>query len=164
MSVEKMELATVSGSFEKLDETLDLCRDAGCFHPENMSLIGGASRLTEDNPYKAQLDRLNSLIKSADVTMTEGEYDELPLSGEDAKVQVDKIEKDISEFQNELALIENEQEYCKSCIHILKHFETVDIPINDFFETEFVSVRFGRLPVEGYRMLAAYADNPDVIF
>ncbi len=164
MSVEKMELATVSGSFEKLDETLDLCRDAGCFHPENMSLIGGASRLTEDNPYKAQLDRLNSLIKSAGVTMTEGEYDELPLSGEDAKVQVDKIEKDISEFQNELALIENEQEYCKSCIHILKHFETVDIPINDFFETEFVSVRFGRLPVEGYRMLAAYADNPDVIF
>ena len=45
-----MELATVSGSLEKLDETLDLCRDAGCFHPENMSLIGGASRLTEDNP------------------------------------------------------------------------------------------------------------------
>ena len=73
-----MELATVSGSFEKLDETLDLCRDAGCFHPENISLIGGASRPTEDNPYKAQLDRLNSLIKSAGVTMTEGEYDELP--------------------------------------------------------------------------------------
>lgn len=164
MSVEKMELATISGSFEKLDETLDACRDAGCFHPENMSLIGGVSRLTEDNPYKAQLDRLSGLIKSAGVTMTEGDYDDLPLTGQEAKAQVDKIEKDISGFQNELAVIEKEQEYCKSCIHILKHFETIDIPINDFFETEFVSVRFGRLPVDGYRMLAAYADNPDVIF
>ena len=115
MSVEKMELATVSGSFEKLDETLDLCRDAGCFHPENMSLIGGASRLTEDNPYKAQLDRLDSLIKSAGVTMTEGEYDELPLSGEDAKVQVDKIEKDVSRFKTSLPLSKMSRECCKSC-------------------------------------------------
>ena len=164
MSVEKMELATVSGSFEKLDETLDLFRDAGCFHPENMSLISGASRLSEDNPYKAQLDRLNGLIKSAGITVPEGEYDDLPLSGEQARAQVDKIEKDISGFQKELAMIEKEQEYCKSCIHILRHFETIDIPINDFFETEFVSVRFGRLPLEGYKMLVAYADNPDVIF
>lgn len=88
MSVEK-ELATVSGSFEKLDETLDLCRDAGCFHPENMSLISGASRLSEDNPYKAQLDRLNGLIKSAGITVPKGEYDDLPLSGEQAMGQVD---------------------------------------------------------------------------
>lgn len=159
-----MELATLSGSFEYLDKTLDMCRDSGCFQPENMSLIGSAARLNEENPYKIPLERLTALVKSAGMELTDGEYDDTPISSSEIQEKIDRIEKDLGKYQDEITLIEKEQEYCNVAIQLLEHFSKLDIPLNDLFECKFVSTRLGRLPIDGYKLLSAYADNPDVLF
>ncbi len=164
MSVESMELATIGGSFENLDKTLDVCRTCGCFQPENMSFSGGASRLSENNPYRPMLERLNSLLKSTGIEPSPTDCDDIPLSPEEVREKIDNVESDLGKFRDEISAIEKEQDYCNVAIQLLEHFPKLDIPLSELIDCKFVSIRLGRLPVSGYKLLSAYADNPDVLF
>ena len=65
MAIEKMKLVRVYGLLDHLDEVITSCCISGDFHPENaMDYLSGTlgfSQLSEENPYTAQIQKLEEL-------------------------------------------------------------------------------------------------------
>ena len=168
MAVEKTHLITLTGPVDSLDQTLAICTAGGNFQPEqagnHIASLRHYAKPQEHNPYKELLERLQTAASAAGKTpmIKEGE-DSLTL--EDCKQALDALETEVTHLQEELATLTKEVEYCKACETQLEHFTTMDIPLRDLFDCQFVDIRFGRLPAENYPAAMGYAQkNKNALF
>lgn len=172
MSIEKMELVTMTGCFDLLDRAAALCLQSGCFQLEStddyLKSLEGASRIVEENPFKQSLQRLHTIISSMG-EQPEQEIAALSPSGvlggiADYEADIAQIEKHIGTIHSEREALSAEADRLKTAEQQLEHFSGLDIDLQAVQHTQFVTVRFGRLPIESYRLLDAYRDNPYILF
>ncbi|MBQ6797073.1 MAG: ATPase [Clostridia bacterium] len=167
MAVTKMSLVSVVGSMSKLDTVLDTCCSGENFHIEQAtSFFHNSSDFTsinDENPYSPLYTGLKDTLAGARLE---------PIStDESAPLMPDaQIAEFVEEFSNtmraaseertnietELARVEREMEQ-------MKHFEGLELKLDEVFACEYIKVRFGRLPRESYDKLSLYSDNPFVI-
>ena len=66
MAIEKMTMVNIIGKFSSLDETIGTYLASGYFQPESasqyVSNVKGFSNIGEDNPYSANLARLQEMF------------------------------------------------------------------------------------------------------
>lgn len=162
MSVEKIQLITLTGDAALLNDTLRICLEGENFQPEtageHFSSLKHYTKIIEENPYKQLLDRLQSIAASAGKEPVLCDYDPaLELTG--CTAAIDALEQNLSALRDELDALTKEVEYCEACMTQLEHFEAMDVSLQDLFDCEFVDIRFGRLPVGSYAAAVSYAEK-----
>lgn len=162
MAVEKTHLVTLTGPQELLDQALGQCIAGGNFQPEaagnHIASLRNYAKPEDTNPYKALLERLQTAAAGAGKTPVPLES-EIPLSLEDCTKALEQLEQDFSKLEEEHATLTKELNYCEACATQLEHFTTMDIPLRDLFDCEFVDIRFGRLPIENHAAALGYTQR-----
>lgn len=172
MSIEKMELVNITGCFDSLDRVAALCLQSGCFQLEStddyLKNLEGASRIVEENPFKQPLQRLRTIILSMG-EQPGGEHTALSSVGvlggiADYDADIAQIEEHIGSIQSQRETLMAEFSRLLSTEQQLEHFAGLDMDLHLAQHTQYVTIRFGRLPVESYKLLDAYSDNPYILF
>ncbi len=168
MSIEKMSLATLRGPSPMLDEVLLRCTESEVFHPELASSLSeyasALSIMKEDNPYAAVTKDLTELASSLGIDLRYTNFDDLDLKNSDFAGYVQEVNQ---RLQKHLIRKRGVQQIIESHTRALKHLEHImrlDFNFDDIFATQYLAVRFGRLPSDSYGKLRYYNDKPFVIF
>ncbi len=162
-----MRLVTVSGDISKLDKAIEACCINGDFHIEQATEFfdskQGYSSINEDNPYSFYLAKLENALGDAKLTVPEYNGTKSELESSELAKFVDSFEENIGGLSARILELENEIRSTKLSLEQMKHFEGLDIELDELFACEFIDMRFGRLPIESYEKLAYYNDNPYVM-
>lgn len=170
MAVEKMAMVNIMGKYDMLDAAIDACIRSHVFQPESAAEVLSDTnaidivRVTEENPYAAALSKITDILKLSDI-----EPQVIPTGGEDTDVSdiikyTDEIKEKIESYINEHDGLKKQISSISESIEQLKHFEKLDIPLSKVFSSEYLKVRFGRLPADSYAKLSAFTDNPYIMF
>lgn len=167
MSVESMQMVNIIGKYQRLEEVIEACLDAGCFHPESTSDltadIKGFSQINEENPYSGRLQKFHEIfeyceIKPALVPIPDD------LGDDEVEHYINRLDENLHKVQARREQLQKEMEENRYAIAQLEHFFTLDIELDEVFSSQFIKVRFGRLPAESYLKLQAYRPNPYILF
>ncbi len=167
MAISRMRLVTVSGDISKLDKAIEACCKNGDFHIEQATDFfdskQGYSAINEDNPYNHYLTKLENTLNDAKLTVLESDSSDSSIESSDLAKFVDSFAENLSGLSAKLRELETEIRDTSLSLEQMKHFEGLDVDLNELFACEFVHTRFGRLPVESFEKLAYYNDNPYVM-
>ncbi len=162
-----MRLVTVSGDMSKLDKAIQTCCENGDFHIEQATDFfdskQGYSALNEDNPYSYYLTKLENALCAAKLTVPDYDSSASEVESSQLAAFVDSFAEKTDELSQRINKLEEEIHTNRLSLDQMKHFEGLDIKLDELFACEFVCMRFGRLPVESYEKLAYYNDNPYVM-
>ncbi|HBL83685.1 MAG: hypothetical protein A2Y17_08905 [Clostridiales bacterium GWF2_38_85] len=166
MSVVKQKLATVSGNMDSLEAAVLYCASFRIFYPdEPPRSIGNFKRYTspgELNPYANLKNKAKILLENIDKSLLPNDNKKteckMPIYA-DAKQYSEYLETKENKL-NELSsiceslqkkLIEN-----RVIIEQLGHLKSINIPLRDLYEFEYIKIRFGYLPRENYERFEVY--------
>lgn len=164
MAIEKMELVTIVGMRDELDDVLKKCCDSGCFQMEQAFSAGsdthGLHMMNEKNPYDVPLKGLASVATELGLALSETDYSECAFeSGEDFAGFCDSIEKKLGEVskkkQTALQLISER----RGAVIQLNHLKGLNEDFDRLFDCRHVAVRVGKLPLESREKLEFYNEN-----
>lgn len=162
-----MQLVSIMGNFDDLKQTVDSCISFGNFEPQYASEIlpdfKGVSTIAEENPYSSRLNRLKEVFDYYGI-----EEDYLGAVNEYVETTVDEVLDELlmnlhndREKRNKL---QKRAEELENNIDKLRNFENIKIKIDEVLESQFIKVRFGRLPIESVEKINAYQQKDDIIF
>lgn len=168
MAIEKMKLVRVYGLLDHLDEFITSCCISGDFHPENaMDYLSGTlgfSQLSEENPYTAQIQKLEELAGIAGATLRDEFRGNEIIIDSDEKEFVNDLRIKLEQTFNTREELKNKIKTIENSIAQFSHFINLDIPLGDIFSAEFIKVRFGYIPRDCYPKLQAYENNKSFVF
>lgn len=167
MAVEKMKLLTVLGNYDDLDKVIDVCIESESFQPENASEFMGNSEgfsyISEENPYSFRLMKIREIYEHFGV---EPRFlkDCSQIDVDEAGRRIDNLYETIKTIKDHDSLVDAKIEDTKRAIEQLSHFVHMDINLDDIHACDYVRVRFGRLPFDGFEKLKKYNKDISSIF
>lgn len=167
MAVEKMKLLSILGSYDDLDKAIGVCLESGNFQPENatgfMGDSDGFSYINEENPYSFRLMKIREIFEHFEKTPV-FIPDCSQVDIEEANRRIDNLYETIKTIKDHDSLVDGRAEEIKRAIEQLSHFEHLDINLDDVFDCDYIRVRFGRLPFDGFEKLKRYNKDITSIF
>lgn len=167
MSAQSMKMVSMIGEYDKLNETVEACIKTGCFQPEHTSdlveNIKGFFHINDENPFSGMLHRLNEIFESAGIEPEIILSDE-KVSDEEAERFIDLLDNRLKEVQQKRQELTRRIEQIHTDLSNLERFDGIKVNLRSAFSAEFVKVRFGKIPIDGYEKLPAYQSNPYVMF
>ena len=157
MAVEKMKLINIIGPLNDFDRVvMDYVIDSS-IHLENMFDVFinqlGLMSFEYSNPYGDLVKRMDNIMR-----MLEIDPESIPACAHDMTVDriaeagnraVSKVEGILEKRSEARALIEANNHTMGQ----LKHIETAEFDLNDFFNMKNIKVRFGKMPRDSYKKL-----------
>lgn len=167
MAVEKMKLLSILGPYDDLNRVIDMCIESESFQPESASdFMGdsdGFSYLSEENPYSFRLMKIKEIFEHFGYTPKFVE-DCLQVDVEEANRRIDNLYETIRTIKDHDTVVDTKIEDTKRAIEQLSHFVHMDINLDDVHACDYVRVRFGRLPFDGFEKLKKYNKDISSIF
>ncbi len=167
MAVEKMKLLSILGRYDDLDRVIDICIESENFQPESASEFMGDSEgfsyLSEENPYSFRLMKAKEIFEHFG-TVPEFVEDCSQVDVEEANRRIDNLYETIKTITDHDTVVDTKIEDIKRAIEQLSHFEHMDINLDDVFDCDYIRVRFGRLPFDGFEKLKKYNKDISSIF
>lgn len=169
MAIEKMKLVRVDGLLDKLDDVISSSCLTGDFHPEpaiqHMSGSLGYITLSEDNPYSANVQRMEELFQLVGEPIPSGRVS-TSRTVEPSEMEKIKLVRDsLSELEDKREERKTKKKQLEDEASQFSHFSTLDMPFDEIVQGEYIKVRFGFLPKASYaRMMLAYGENSHVLF
>lgn len=168
MAVQKMKQVSMIGEYSLFDSAIAACLKSGCFQPEEtsemMDHVTGFSDINEENPYASMLHRIEEIFELSGVKPEVVDFPSAKFDQNSAQEMIDFWDNGLKREQEKRIELQKKMEQAKSDIAQFEHFDGIDINLRDAFHSEFVKVRFGRIPIEGYEKMSSYKDNPYVLF
>lgn len=163
MSVQKMQLVTLSGDNALLHETAKKLYRCGYFQPESagkhISVSLGFLPYADDNPYAPMLEKINARLNGSEHTVTYNpEIAAEPLTGEETEKLNDLYEKAAFLSEKKQALI-SQKNACEEGITKFSHFKELEVNLDDIIALKYVTVRFGHMPRESAKKIPELFDK-----
>ena len=162
-----MKLLSIFGNYDDLDKAIGICVDSESFQPENASgLIGdseGFSYISEENPYSFRLMKIREIYECFGQE-PKFKKDCSAVDVDEANRRVDELYETIKSIKTHDSLVSTKIEETKRVIEQLSHFEHLDINLEDAVNCDYIRVRFGRLPFDGFEKLKKYNKDISSIF
>lgn len=157
MSVQKMQLITLSGDNSLLHETAKKLYNCGYFQPESagkhISASLGFIPYADDNLYAPMLEKMHGQIENSGHTVTYNpETAEAELSDEETEKLNSLYEKAENISEKKKSLISQKQA-CEEGITKFSHFKELEVNLDDITDLQYVTVRFGHMPKESAKRL-----------
>lgn len=157
-----------AGTLNRLDDFIRACYMSGDFHPENavafLDPAMGFSPLNEENPYAADVQKIEELARMAGHDLKVRPISEGTPIEPQAMQYINEHSLALDSIHEQQADLKEQLDLCLDGIEQYRHFEDLDIRIDDLFDCEYVKVRFGFMPVDNLKKLAAYDDRPYLLF
>jgi len=168
MAVSKMKMVNIIGQYKHLDDIIDIYAGSGCYHPEQtidiMSDVSGFSAINEDNPFNAAMTKFNEILNDLGIVPEEIDGGKEKIGIDEISGYVDELEENVGKRQQERKLLIQDISELDITIEQLDHFKKFEFDLDKVFASEFIKVRFGRIPFGSYAKLEEYNDNPYVVF
>lgn len=168
MAIEKMKLVRVYGLTKHINEFIASCCISGNFHPENamdyLSDTLGFTPLLDDNPYTAQIQKIEDLAKVAGVILPEKVSTKKVVIDEEELKYVSSLFDKMNEFHIKRSELIKHLEEVNLSIEQFNNFLSVNIPLNELLNCKFVKVRFGSIPRECCQKLNIYINKYNILF
>ena len=164
MSVCKMCSVSIAGHRSSLDKTLDALMASSVFHPDDLkkfySDVSSFVPLREENPYLAMESSLCAILKNDNVP--EGDFSHITDGEINAYIRnnaemSESIDKEISQAKSDIA-------EKKSYKHVIEQFCSIEYDLEDVFDCEFTSVKFGVFANSSYEKFKTNYSHTDIIF
>ncbi len=163
MAIEKMELVSIVGLMEELDDTLIKCCDSGCFQLEPAFASSdnhGLRLLNDKNPYSAPLKELSAISAELDISLAETDYSQCRLeSGDDFSDfchRTDEMIEAVSKARQQALQTVSER---KGAVVQINHLNGLNEEFDQIFSCKHVAVRVGKLPLDNKEKLEFYDDD-----
>ncbi|MEG2597076.1 MAG: V-type ATPase 116kDa subunit family protein, partial [Oscillospiraceae bacterium] len=159
MAIEKMQLMDIAGHLPDLDETLEKCIESQVFHPEIG--INTSEKSTEfislngDNTYVQSLKKLYDLSQDIHAKL-EFQSNISDFTTEQAATEIERLQNQVSELATEKRALKASIEQYEEAIVLIKHLDGLDVTFDEIFASDYVKVRFGKLPYDSYAKLNFY--------
>lgn len=171
MAIAKMNLAKFSGKADMLDKLIWDCLADGNFHPEQASQYISASMgyvpFYEENLYKQPLQEIKELASSIGYELDDSATERNLVLDEESSGLLSEVKDDLKALADEKQLLIDQKTRCENGITVFSHYIDLDINLDKLLESEFIQVRFGRMPLESYEKFVsseAIQSNPYVMF
>lgn len=170
MAVLKMKTVSITGNIERLDDVIDVCAKSGCFQPEpamnyiNISDLEGFEQRSEENPYAVSMQKLSDIVSASGRKLKTVDIGDFKMSRGQAAVFISELVNAIGEDVNRYNKLLQDINETEFTIEQYKHFKNLNVPLDKVTKSQLVKARFGRIPLESYRRLEDYNDNPYVMF
>lgn len=162
-----MKLLSILGAYGDLDKVISVLINSESFQPENASEFMGDSEgfsyISEENPYSFRLMKIKEIYEHFGQT-PEFIKDCSAVDTDEANRRIDDLYETIKTINDHDSKVDTRLEDIKKAIDQLSHFEHMDINLDDVFDCDYIRVRFGRLPFEGFEKLKRYNKDISSIF
>lgn len=157
MSVQKMQLVTLSGDNDLLHETAKQLYKYGCFQPENagrhISASLGFIPYADENPYAPMLEKMHGQVNGSGHTVTfRPELAEFALTDEENS-QLNALYLKAEEISDKKKALVSQKTACEDGITKFSHFKELEVNLDDITALQYVKVRFGHMPRESANRL-----------
>lgn len=166
MAISKLQLVEIEFPETMSDEVLSKLVDSEKFHPEPASKfvdsVRGLKVMNKDNPYADLLGRMDEAAEKYGIHINTSEKPQIIniVEADDYFCEcLDEANK-ISRVKNELQVMIDENNQAKK---YLKYMKDLDIDFDDLFSSEYIQVRFGKLPTMNLDKLSYY-DSQEFLF
>lgn len=168
MALSKMELISIIGMTNHLDEVVETLGKSGVFHPDDAVEFFSESEkflpLHTKNEVSGILSKLKTVMADACIAEKIVDTNGLSHSLDQIKSEVDNFHNELVSSVNRKAEIKLEIENCRRQIENSSHFVGLSLEIDKIEDCEFIKSVFGRLPKESYNKLDEFDDNEFVQF
>ncbi len=166
MGIAKIKLVDITSNTANLDPVLSRFVDLKDFHPvlasEILERVHGSTSFVAENPCQPLLQELDEIEKKYDLNLPTTEQRDYNYDFNEMYDYMAQIKESLSsEVANINELQEHVRKYQDALIQV-KNIESLDIPLDDLFACEFVSIRFGRLPNDSVEKLRFFQSRPFV--
>jgi V/A-type H+-transporting ATPase subunit I len=166
MSISKMKLIDITSNVSDMDSILEKFVSLEHVHPvlaqDIIENVHGSKSFIAENPCQPLLQdlkdiefRLNIKLPDAELRNYDYPFTEMFQYMKDIKIQLDEEIKLISQLEKD---IENYQD----ALTQVKHLQALDLPLDDIFSCDFITFRFGRLPIDSVDKLRFFQSKPFV--
>lgn len=166
MSISKMKLIDITSNVSSMDSILEKFVSLEHVHPvlaqDIIEKVHGSKSFVAENPCQPLLQdlkdielRLNIQLPDAELRNYDYPFTEMFQYMKDIKIQLDEEIKRISQLEKD---IENYQD----ALTQVKHLQALDLPLDDIFNCDFITFRFGRLPIDSVDKLRFFQSKPFV--
>lgn len=166
LAVQSMKMVSITGDYSKLNDAVGACLDTGCFHPEHASKVmtnfTDFSLFAEENPFSERLQRISDFLDRIQKKPRIVGFQHM--ADKEADEKLNKFIKDLDNFEQQKSELKGLIQENRQAVAQLEHFYSLNIDLNKLLTSEFVKVRFGKLPVESYENIKNYTKNPYVLF
>lgn len=163
MAIQKMTLVNLNGPLDMLDDTILSCSDLGCFHPKDITPSGNVntsfSELEYKNPYAELLQKVMGIASSAGIDLQFRNLEDVTLDRAAATEFIGGFYERYAELRRQADEIKGEVDTHADALVYLKHLQVMNISFDQIFGSQFLKVRFGRLPKDSERKLALYQNK-----
>ena len=166
MAISKLQLVEIEFPETMSDEILSKLVDSEEFHPEPASKfvdsVRGLKVMNKDNPYADLLGRMDEAAEKYGININTSEKPQIIniVEADDYFCEcLDEANK-ISRVKNELQVMIDENNQAKK---YLKYMKDLDMDFDDLFSSEYIQVRFGKLPTMNLDKLSYY-DSQEFLF
>lgn len=170
MSITKMRLASITGSMEQLDNVLLRLSVHEDFHQEQAPFSEGKGqgfvKISGENPYTELLSQATNLGMAMGYPLAQKasmEPSNVSVSTEEVKAYLDDLQTRFNRLKDQERVLKSRMELHQNILGQLDHIEGLEASIDDLADTEYLSVRMGRLPADNLSKLSYYQDR-DFVF
>lgn len=166
MGIAKIKLVDITSNTTNLDSVLTRFVELKDFHPvlasEIVERVHGSTSFVEDNPCQPLLQDLEEIEKKYELNLPDIILKDYNYNFNEMYDYMSGIKERLN---NEVNHIKELQEFIRKYQDALiqvHNIENLDIPLDDLFACEFISIRFGRLPNDSVEKLRFFQSRPFV--
>lgn len=166
MGIAKIKLVDITSNTANLDPVLSRFVDLRDFHPvlasEILERVHGSTSFVAENPCLPLLQELDEIEKKYDLNLPDTELRDYNYDFNEMYDYMAQIKESLSSEVKQIKDLQDHIEKYQDALIQVKHIENLDIPLDDLFACEFVSIRFGRLPNDSVEKLRFFQSRPFV--
>ena len=166
MAIAKTKLINFSSSIDNIDNVLLRFISVENFHPvlanKIVDSVHGLTSFTTDNPCSDLIREIDEVEKAYGFSLPVTKLNVLHDDIENIRNFVDEIYKKITIVSDTIKAAEERIKKYEESLIQLRHIESLDISLDDLFQTQYVAVRVGKIPTESIERLKFYRSKPYV--
>lgn len=163
-----MQALNVIGLMEHIDEVITVLGESGVFHPDEVanfySDLQEFTRLQTKNSYAEPLTNLKAALNQTKRRFPLTDVADFNPAFEELESISASTTADIDALIDKREVISAKLNETKHNLSITEHFSGLEMAVSEIQQTEYVNVRFGRLPKDSMPKLEAYKDDKYVEF
>lgn len=165
MSIEKLNLISIVGPFEKYDEAIDLLIKDKSIHLEYaVNVLEGNKNLkqfNETNPYADEYAKIKDIVEKNNLTVCD---DSLTFSISEVNDLLSKIDDELNGLNSKIEDLKDEKVKNDDIIAQLSPLCGIDAKLSDIFNFKLIKYKFGKMPKASYDKMETYLDNNEAFF
>ncbi len=166
MAIAKMKLVDITADLEQLDVALARFIDIREFHPipaqQIIERVHGLTAFDDENPCSTLLQEISDIETKYGLNFPVIDQAEQVYSFNEMYDYLESVKKKLEEEESRIKDIENHISEYRDALIQVKNIDSLDLPFEDFFSSEFISIRFGRLPNDSVEKLKFFRSKPFV--